>query len=343
MQRAAWEAANNVRAVGGGNDVVYRYDAGEQRELLAAKPWARDAHYFKRVHISAIALIKMVMHARSGGSIEVMGVMQGKLIENAFVIMDAFPLPVEGTETRVNAQIEGYEFMVSYQEQSPRVGREENVVGWYHSHPGYGCWLSGIDVQTQTSNQQYQDPFLAIVIDPLRTMSSGRVDIGAFRTFPQGYWPESGGQSGGGSGRYQSIPLAKIEDFGVHCNSYYSLEVSCFKSTLDEALLDALWDKYWAATLSTTAQLQSQEYTIQQLRDLSQKVSHAQSTIESSGRHARSGYLIPQRDVQVDGHLDRIAKDSQKLASEQLQALLALSVKDQLFAPPSATSPSTNS
>ncbi|KEH17813.1 JAB1/Mov34/MPN/PAD-1 ubiquitin protease [Medicago truncatula] len=27
-------------------------------------------------------------------------------------------------------------------------GRLENVVGWYHSHPGYGCWLSGIDVST---------------------------------------------------------------------------------------------------------------------------------------------------------------------------------------------------
>jgi 26S proteasome regulatory subunit N11 len=23
------------------------------------------------------------------------------------------------------------------------------VVGWYHSHPGFGCWLSSVDVQTQ--------------------------------------------------------------------------------------------------------------------------------------------------------------------------------------------------
>jgi proteasome lid subunit RPN8/RPN11 len=30
-----------------------------------------------------------------------------------------------------------------------RRGKVENVCGWYHSHPGYGCWLSGIDVQTQ--------------------------------------------------------------------------------------------------------------------------------------------------------------------------------------------------
>ena len=29
-------------------------------------------------------------------------------------------------------------------------------MGWYHSHPGYGCWLSGIDCTTQMTNQQYQ-------------------------------------------------------------------------------------------------------------------------------------------------------------------------------------------
>lgn len=45
-----------------------------------------------------------------------------------------------------------------------QVGRLENIVGWYHSHPGYGCWLSGIDVQTQMTNQLYQDPFLAVVV-----------------------------------------------------------------------------------------------------------------------------------------------------------------------------------
>ena len=27
--------------------------------------------------------------------------------------------------------------------------RPEMVVGWYHSHPGFGCWLSGVDVHTQ--------------------------------------------------------------------------------------------------------------------------------------------------------------------------------------------------
>ena len=38
------------------------------------------------------------------------------------------------------------------------------IVGWYHSHPGYGCWLSGTDVATQLTNQQHQDPWLAVVV-----------------------------------------------------------------------------------------------------------------------------------------------------------------------------------
>lgn len=85
-------------------------------------------------------------------------------------------------------------------------------------------------------------------IDPNRTVSAGRVDIGAFRTYPEGYTPPS--SSGGGGDEYQSIPLSKIEDFGVHANQYYPLDVQIFKSSLDEELLGLLWNKYWVNTLS---------------------------------------------------------------------------------------------
>lgn len=39
------------------------------------------------------------------------------------------------------------------------------------AHPGYGCWLSGIDVSTQMTNQRWQDPFLAIVVRVLRIIT----------------------------------------------------------------------------------------------------------------------------------------------------------------------------
>lgn len=54
------------------------------------------------------------MHARSGGTIEVMGLLMGKVDGDTMIVMDSFALPVEGTETRVNAQTEGYEYMVEY-------------------------------------------------------------------------------------------------------------------------------------------------------------------------------------------------------------------------------------
>ena len=48
---------------------------------------------------------------------------------------------------------------------------------------------------TQSPNQQFQEPWLAVVIDPTRTVSAGKVEIGAFRTYPQGYKPPDEGAS----------------------------------------------------------------------------------------------------------------------------------------------------
>jgi COP9 signalosome complex subunit 5 len=44
-----------------------------------------------------------------------MGLLQGKVQNDTFVVIDSFALPVEGTETRVNAQAEAYEYMVDFQ------------------------------------------------------------------------------------------------------------------------------------------------------------------------------------------------------------------------------------
>lgn len=168
------------------SDEIFRYDAEQQQRILTARPWEKDPNFFKDIKISALALIKMVTHSRSGGALEVMGLLLGKVVDDTMVVMDAFALPVEGTETRVNAQSQAYEYMAAYIESAKEVGRMENAIGWYHSHPGYGCWLSGIDVNTQMLNQNYQEPFVAIVIDPVRTVSAGKVCLGAFRTYPKG-------------------------------------------------------------------------------------------------------------------------------------------------------------
>ncbi|PYH31378.1 Mov34/MPN/PAD-1 family protein [Aspergillus neoniger CBS 115656] len=327
MQAAqqSWEFENAVTLIDPHRDALYQYDEETHKALSAQRPWSKDPHYFKSIRISAVALLKMVMHARSGGSLEVMGLMQGYILPETFVVTDAFRLPVEGTETRVNAQDEANEYMVSYLQSCRDAGRMENAVGWYHSHPGYGCWLSGIDVTTQDM-QQLGGPFVAVVVDPERTISAGKVDIGAFRTFPKDYTLPKGEGSGAGGGEdeYQTVPLNKAEDFGAHASHYYSLEVSVFKSALDTEILSLLWNKYWVATLSQSPLFTTRDYGSKQMVDLSQKIKRATRGVESS---ASRGNLAQVKDPQ----LERVARDGQRIVSEEVKGLLAAEVKMKLF------------
>lgn len=314
-----WELDNNVKLVDSHRDALYTYDTAEQKQIQDAKPWRTNPNHFKNVRISAVALLKMVMHARSGGDIEVMGLMQGKIAGDTFIVTDAFRLPVEGTETRVNAQDEANEYMVGYLEACRTQGKLENAVGWYHSHPGYGCWLSGIDVSTQATQQTFSDPFLAVVIDPDRTISAGKVEIGAFRTYPNDYKPPVGSVDDG----YQSIPLAKIEDFGAHSSRYYSLEVSHFKSSLDTQLLELLWNKYWVQTLSQSPLFTNRDYSSKQMLDLSNKIQQASTSISKT----RAGGMNKALDIQ----LEKVVKDGNKIAGEETTGLMAGDVKAKLF------------
>ncbi|KAK2740119.1 COP9 signalosome catalytic subunit rri1 [Myotisia sp. PD_48] len=333
MREIDQEAENLVKLVDPQRDALYNYDQASTQALMESRPWAKDPHYFKSIRISAIALLKMVMHARSGGSLEIMGLMQGYVAPNTFVVTDAFRLPVEGTETRVNAQDEANEYMVSYLQSCRDSGRLENAIGWYHSHPGYGCWLSGIDVSTQDTQQTFSDPFVAVVIDPDRTISAGKVEIGAFRTYPKGYTPP---RSEHDDDEYQSIPLNKVEDFGAHASQYYSLEVSHFKSSLDTKILSLLWNKYWVATISQSPLFTNRDYENKQMLDLSQKIKRASKAMSSRGS-VMSRELHPGDDQQkehADGRdqaLTKVVKEGDRIVGEELTGLLASEIKQTLF------------
>lgn len=232
------------------------YELGPNQEVLNTRPWRNLPKYFTEVLISALALLKMSVHAKLGGSIEVMGMLTGKIVRNTIIVMDVYSLPVEGTETRVNAQNEAYEYMVQYLDLLKSVGREEHIVGWYHSHPGYGCWLSGIDVATQSLNQNFQDPYLAIVVDPILTVNQGKVEIGAFRTYPIGYVPAKKNDVTVEATHIKS--KRKKHDFGIHAEQYYSLDIKLFKSSTDEPLIDAILNNSWVSNLlqATTSQIE---------------------------------------------------------------------------------------
>ena len=90
---------------------------------------------------------------RAGVPMEVMGLMLGEFIDQYTVrCVDVFAMPQSGSSVSVEAVDPVYQQEMI--EMLKQTGRPEMVVGWYHSHPGFGCWLSSTDTNTQQSFQQ---------------------------------------------------------------------------------------------------------------------------------------------------------------------------------------------
>merc|ERR1719437_309003 len=133
----------------------------------------------ERIHISSLALLKMLKHGRAGVPMEVMGLMLGEFVDDYTVkVVDVFAMPQSGTGVSVEAV--DHVFQTKMLDMLKQTGRTEMVVGWYHSHPGFGCWFSGTDVNTQQSFEQLNPRAVGVVIDPVQSVR-GKVVIDCFR------------------------------------------------------------------------------------------------------------------------------------------------------------------
>ncbi|MFX0183395.1 MAG: Mov34/MPN/PAD-1 family protein [Candidatus Hodarchaeota archaeon] len=141
-----------------------------------------------RVKIHLKAYIKLALHALKYANpklsrnkwIEVIGLLTGH-IENkdtpiaCLVVEDAYPI---GHGTDVNAQIQDPQSMVRVYNEIKLKTKNQIILGWYHSHPSYGAFMSQTDYQTQvryqrlgTNESQITAP-IALVIDPTRISTS---------------------------------------------------------------------------------------------------------------------------------------------------------------------------
>lgn len=131
------------------------------------------------VYISLLALLKMLKHGRAGVPMEVMGLMLGEFVDEFTVhVIDVFAMPQSGTGVSVEAVDDV--FQTRMMDMLRQTGRDEMVVGWYHSHPGFGCWLLSVDINTQQLFEQLNKRAVAVVIDPIQSVK-GKVVIDAFR------------------------------------------------------------------------------------------------------------------------------------------------------------------
>jgi len=199
------------------------------------------------IHISSLALLKMLKHGRAGVPMEVMGLMLGEFVDEYTIqVIDVFAMPQSGTTVSVESV--DHVFQTKMVDMLKQTGRAEMVVGWYHSHPGFGCWLSSVDVQTQQSFESLDPRSVAVVVDPIQSVK-GKVVIDAFRTItPQsvlsGQEPR---QTTSNIGHINKPSIqALIHGLNRH---YYSISVNYRKTELEQAMLMNLHKRNWTEGL----------------------------------------------------------------------------------------------
>jgi 26S proteasome regulatory subunit N11 len=173
--------------------------------------------------------------------------MLGEFVDEYTVrVVDVFAMPQSGTGVTVEAVDSVYQMQMM--EILKATGRHETVVGWYHSHPGFGCWLSSVDISTQQSFEMLCKRAVAVVIDPIQSVK-GKVVIDAFRLI-NNQMGVLGGEprqvtSNIGFLKTPSL-ISMIHGLNKH---YYSFNITCKKNELEQKMLLNLHRKTWADNL----------------------------------------------------------------------------------------------
>jgi len=128
------------------------------------------------VSISKAALEKLVDHAKSTPNQQVVGVLIGKMSDQTIIVEEAVSGEIEAQPGKATLRGESIA-KIADDIISKRIAG--NVVGWYHSHPGYGVFMSDIDISTQGRLQQFSPYIVALVVDP------STADTGFFTLDPE--------------------------------------------------------------------------------------------------------------------------------------------------------------
>lgn len=273
-------------------------------QLRKSSPWTNDPKWFTKVILSPAALLKIMQHcqsgvakgiAKGGNPVEVMGMLLGRPhTDRTLIVTDAFPLPIEGFETRVVADDQAVvNHMIQLGESLERT-RSEKFMGWYHSHPfdlgsHSHCFLSQTDLSTQLQWQRAEDPhgnpFVAIVVDPLRSTHLQQPELKAFRAYPPDHTSPIPYECPDGTA--EPIEQARLERWGSCWSRYYELSIECGTTPACRRVLEQLTQTYrWIRTFQAAPALPASQLatTVQQCHSAAAAASSATSSGPGSGR-----------------------------------------------------------
>jgi len=263
----------------------------------------------EKIQISSLSLLKMLKHGRAGVPMEVMGLMLGQFVDDyTITCIDVFAMPQHGTGVSVEAV--DPVFQTNMLDMLKQTGRPEMVVGWYHSHPGFGCWLSGVDMNTQTSFEQLNPRAVAVVVDPVQSVK-GKVVIDAFRMIA-------------GQNQFMMLnrePRQTTSNIGflkkptiqalIHGldRHYYSMVIDWRKNDLEEQMLMNLNKKDWTSGLALQKFEEHQRQTTALLSEMSRlskdycgRVKEEEGRTQEEVEVMNVGKIDPKKHLEQDVH-----------------------------------------
>ena len=304
-----------------------------QGQPAALDPKLNDTS--EQIYISPLSLLKMLRHGKAGIPLEVMGLMLGDYVDDYTVkCIDVFSMPQSGTETTIESIDEG--FQVKMVEMLKQTGRNEIVVGWYHSHPGFGCWLSSTDINTQKTFEQQVPRTVAVVVDPIQSVR-GKVVIDAFRTYGN-----SGMDFGLALGKSSNDQrqttsnlgeIKRAKGFSIKQLSkiaYYSILIGYRKNDLETKMLLNLRKSSWDAgfRLSNNSK-KNDEDNIKKIEDINKMTEKYVSWIE--GEINKSSKDIYLESVGKYNPRDHLESTVEELVTDNLNTCLANMLNNLVF------------
>jgi len=114
----------------------------------------------KRITIQPRVLGDFLTRAAEHPWNEVAGLLLGRIHGSDLIIEDVVHVPELGSATRVRLS------NATYAQAAKKAAPGQRIVGWIHSHPGHGVFLSSTDIATQSDGQAFFPDYAAIVMDP---------------------------------------------------------------------------------------------------------------------------------------------------------------------------------
>jgi len=102
------------------------------------------------------------------------------------------------------------------------------------------------------------------------------------------------------------------------------LEVTYFKSTLDQRLLNSMWNTHWINVLNSSRILTNAKYLNNQITDIANKLRKTEYLNYCTSFNARDRKKAEDNFVEA-------TEDSNKTTAEVLSGLLSLTTKEYLF------------